>query len=134
MKRSRSICELHYSRLLSVPLLRDILYATQLWMVCNTDIHHVYISAKNHKNTHSLFRELNRKYLTIVCTSYKFSRVLANVSVPCVLRLNPIDPKSLSMPELYKLLWTLVHVSYVTPKTKDYLSFFIPEDFPVIED
>ena len=90
-----------------------------------------FASAKENKHQKAFFRYLNKKYKIIISKSYKFSRSLRFFENKVILDHASFNYKNLKLPNLHRLLWSLIFTTYVTSNTKKNLNGFITKNFEV---
>jgi len=121
---------LNYSKILSIPILGAFLYLLQKLLYKNGKINTVYLSRKKTTSQQELLSDISRLATYAVIKTYQFSDLIKNLKGELVLDVPIRNLKEWHRDDLYALMWSLLHVSSVTERTKDSSKNFLPDNFP----
>lgn len=119
--------KLHYSRLLSIPLLSELLYGIQLFFIF-IGVDHLYISNNNHSEVRKYFiKRINNKQKELVVKDHRISLSLQDFSNEKILHLTTVKLPlaSQSLAYLHDLMWTYLNCDRISEKTLDNISELI---------
>jgi hypothetical protein len=120
---SNKYISLHYSRILSIPLLNNFLYIIQIQLYIQKKLYTFYCTSKNNDYKNRLYSLIKANKNVLICNSYLFGRDLYIFNTLVIANFN-IDKKINTIKDIYLLMWTLTLCSGVTEKTKHSLASF----------
>lgn len=120
---------LYHCPLLFIPILGEILYSLQFYLLERGLLRTIYISNKKQKLRDKIIKKFD-KDIIVVCRSHRFGRLLKDLSAYLVFDETGVKTKSMKKSELYDLMWTLVFCEQITPRAKKSLNTFCPSDYP----
>lgn len=132
MNQSNNIIYLRHSSILALPIIGSLVYTMQLMMLKNALTKTIYISRRENSAKGQLMRMFSEKKL-VFCQTYKLGNLLEKIKSNIVFDVDTLDIESMSRPQLYELMWTLVFCQSVTIASRKSLNLILPLDFPVYE-
>lgn len=121
---------IHCSKLLSLPVLGNLLYRMQLLMVKAGLSTQYWISRKDVPLRGQLLTEIEKRAVIMFCSAWQLGRQLENLHGKYVFDYTGPHPKHLSLTELYNLEWALILAQSVTSQSIKKLGNLLPQSYP----
>lgn len=126
------IYNLHYSRLLSVPLLGWLCYRLQSELVACGLLHHCWMSRRQSPARHQLWQQLQQQRPDVCfCLAWQLGPQLRQLGLPYVLDYQGPALAQLSLSQLYDLQWAVILAQSVTRDSLHRLQSLLPTGFPI---
>lgn len=122
-------CVLHYSILLSLPLLGIISYLIQLLLVYAGLSRHFYLSSRGQRITSKVVRLLELKFTCFRCQTFFIGHTLTYFSSPIQLDVLRVKLDLSTQKNYQRVMWTLACSSSLTKKTKYELAKYFDPSF-----
>lgn len=127
---SREIYNLHYSRLLGVPILNRVLYSIEKVLI-QCGFRHIWVSKQAIKQREELFNHLAKNAQHIYCTAWRLGTQLSPLWAKYIFEYTGAPVSSLSLEELYDVQWSLILAASVSSKSVPLLGELLPRSVPL---
>lgn len=120
-----------HSKLLSVPILRELLYSIQMFLIEGEILHRCWVSRRAYPQRDKLITAIEQRADVVIVTAWQLGKDLRGLRGKFVLDYTETHPKNLSLAELYTLSWALTYAQSVTIRSVKKLGNLLPESFPI---
>jgi hypothetical protein len=132
MNQSNNVVYLCYSPILSIPIVGDLCYLVQRYVINHNLSKKIYIARGKSLVRSQIVMDL-KKNDVVFCQTYKLGSLLEGIKSDIVFDIDDLYLKKMSRSDLYDLMWTLVFCDSVTIACRKSLNNFLPLDFPTHE-
>lgn len=127
---NRLVIRIHYSPLLGLPLIKDVFYLLQSFLLKHGGVSFILVSRKNTLLRKKLLSEVFKKDAIVFLSAYQLAYQLREYNGKYVLDLSKKN-RRLSSKDLHDLKWAIHFSQSVTYRTRSCYRDLIPHNFPV---